>query len=531
MVLLLVLRFMFIEVTVGTFIFGILAEIGKRLGGQAAGDFLYKRIKTKFKKKHRKDIEQDLVDAETLEEFRDILKQELGPFGIKNKEIDILILKGVQNLSKDHDIIINKIDRLEGLIIKLTTSILYETQMSGSEVPIEMSSNLFEKFLSMDEEAEKQINEYIKDEHYPVKLKQSLNKYEPFRQAYSHEIILVERFLRHFEEDEKQINKLAMLSDLWSILGSKSLSSNMMVSEIILEILTKNDVTKEVSLSNLLKFLHLLDTSDALDKIDEEVKNEVEKYLSEEIEKAPYYNQLELAYFLMKLGNSNPKILKYVEDAITELTKQKYSDDFVKESISVNKKILSYFKNETEINVKKTTKVLSSLVKRLQIRKYAKSTALLEGQLIRTLSETNLIAANINDFLDKESLKALTQTISDLTDTLVQNVDKDSLSDKIRVHIWKIIDNCVYIVNRITILNTKQILDNFEMDIAKKQGIYSKDWGEYQRKSTKEIEKTLKEIKVSKSFYKMVETEKMIKDIKGLPEPPKKTKERESESV
>ena len=139
---------MFIEVTVGTFIFGILIEIAKRFGGQAAGDFLYKRIKTKFKKKYKKDIEQELLNAESLEEFREILKEELGPFGVRKKEIDILILKGVQGLSKEHDIIIDKIDRIEGLILNLTTSIVYEAQMSGTEVPIELSEKLIERFLS-----------------------------------------------------------------------------------------------------------------------------------------------------------------------------------------------------------------------------------------------------------------------------------------------------------------------------------------------------------------------------------------------
>lgn len=521
------LETMLISLTFGTFLAGVLIEIAKRLGGQSAADFLYRRIRKKFKKKHNKDIEEELVTAESLEEFRDILKEELGPFGVQDKEIDILILKGVQKLSKDHNIIIDKIDRIEGLIIKLTTSILYEAQIAGSEVPIEMSEKLFENYLSGDEKSEKQIDEYIKDGHYSPEFTKILNKYEPFRQTYSHEILLVERFLRHFEEDENQMNKLAMLSDLWSILGSENLSSNMMVSEIILEILTKKKVSEELSLNHLLRFLHLLDTSNALDQIDEEIKKEIEAFLKREIETVPYHSQLELAYFLMKLNNSDVKILGYVEKALDELTSQKYSDKFVKESISINKKILAYFQNETEIDVKSSTRALSSLVKRFEVRKFAKSTALLEGQLTRTLSETNLIASNIPETLDEKSLRSLKQTLSDLTDTLIQNVDKDTLGEKIRIQIWKIIDNCVYIVNKMSIMNTKQILENFEVDIAKKQGIYSEDWGEYKRKSTEEIKKTLRKIRLSKSFYKKVETEKKLTDIKGLPEPPKIEKKKE----
>lgn len=518
---------MLISLTFGTFLAGVLIEIAKRLGGQSAADFLYKRIRKKFKKKHNKDIEEELVTAESLEEFRDILKEELGPFGVQDKEIDILILKGVQKLSKDHDIIIGKIDRIEGLIIKLTTSILYEAQITGSDVPIEMSEKLFENYLSGDEKSEKQIDEYIKDGHYSPNFTKTLSKYDPFRQTYSHEILLVERFLRHFEEDEDQMNKLAMLSDLWSILGSENLSSNMMVSEIILEILSNKNVSEELSLTNLLRFFHLLDTSNSLDQVDDEIKKEVEKLLKKEIKTVPYYSQLELAYFLMKLGRSDTETLEFVEKALEELTNQKYSDKFVKESISINKKILTYFQNETEIDVKGSTRALQSLTKRFEVRKFAKSTALLEGQLTRTLSETNLIASNIPDYLDEQSLRILKQTISNLTDTLVQNVDKETLSEKIRIQIWKIIDNCVYIVNKMSIVNTKQILENFEVDIAKKQGIYSKDWGEYRRKSTEEIKKTLRKIKISKSFYKKVETEKKLTDIKGLPEPPKVDKKKE----
>jgi hypothetical protein len=303
-----------------------------------------------------------------------------------------------------------------------------------------------------------------------------------------------------------------------------------MVSEIIVEILSNKTVAEEVSLANLLRFLHLLDTSDALNQIDEEIKKEIEKLFKKEIKTIPYYSQLELAYFLMKLESSNGETLGYVEKALDELTKQKYSDKFVKESISINKKILTYFHNETEINVRSSTKALQSLTKRFEVRKFVKSTALLEGQLTRTLSETNLIASNIPEYLDAQTLRALKDTISNLTDTLVQNVDKETLSDKIRVQIWHIIDNCVYIVNKMSIMNTKQVLTDFEVDIAKKQGIYSKDWGEYQRKSTEEIEKTLKKIKLSKSFYKKVETEKMLTNINELPEPPKTIKEKEHES-
>ncbi len=518
---------MFIAVTCGSFILAILLEAVKRLGGQAAADFLYKRIKSKFKKKHNKDIEKELVTADNLEDFRDILKEELEGYGIQDKEIDIMILKGVQKLSNDHDIIIDKMDKIEGLIIKLTTSILYEAQITGSEVPIKLSEKLFEKYLTGDEKSKEQIDDYVKDDHYSPKFTQTLNKYEPFRQAYAHENLLVERFLKHFEEDEEQINKLAMLSDLWSIIGSDNLSCNKIIGDIILEILNNKKVSEELSLTNLLRFMHLLDTCGSLNQIDEETKKEVEEFLKKEIDEVPYYSQIELAYFLLKLEISEVGILDLVENALTELTNQKYSDKFVKESVSINKKILTYFHKETEINVSKSTRALSSLVKRFEVRKFAKSTTLLEGQLTRTLSETNLIATNIPDTIDDESINSLKQTLVDLTNTLVKNVDKDTLGEKIRIHIWKIVDNCVYIINKISITNTKQILENFEVDIAKKQGIFSEDWGEYKRKSIEEIKATLRKIKLSKSFYNKVETEKMLSEIKNLPEPPKEKEKKE----
>ncbi len=518
---------MFIAVTAGSFMLSILLEAVKRLGGQTAADFLYKRVKLKFKKKHNKDIEEELLSADNLEEFREILKEELGPFGVKNKEIDIMILKGVQKLSNEHDLIINKIDKIEGLIINLTTSILYDVQVSGSEVPIELSETLFEKYLTGEEKSEQQIEEYIRDGHISPEVKKTLKKYEPFRQTYSHESLIVERFLRHFEVDEDQINQLAMLSDLWSIIGAECLQCNQMISDIVIELLHNKKVSEGLSLTNLLRFLHLLDTSNALDKINAKTRREVELFLKKEIEEVPYYSQIELAYFLMKLEISDVGILGLVENALNSLTHQKYSDRFVKESVSINKKILTYFQNETEVDVKHSLRTLNSLVKRFEVRKFSKSTTLLEGQLTRTLSETNLLASNIPDTIDNESIKSLKQTLVDLSDTLVKNVDKDILGEKIRIQIWKIIDNCVYIINKLSITNTKQILENFEVDIAKKQGIFSEDWGEYRRKSTEEIKSTLRQIKISKSFYQKVETEKKLTDIKDLPEPPKKEDKKE----
>ena len=86
-------------------------------------------------------------------------------------------------------------------------------------------------------------------------------------------------------------------------------------------------------LQNLLRFLHLLDITDSLKNLDEVTKKSIIVFLTRKIEASPYYIQLEIAYFLMKLDNKEGShvLVEVVERALSELQKQKYSDKFVKE--------------------------------------------------------------------------------------------------------------------------------------------------------------------------------------------------------
>ncbi|MHA1864955.1 MAG: hypothetical protein ACTSVB_09285 [Candidatus Heimdallarchaeaceae archaeon] len=524
---------MFIAVSFASLMSTILIEAGKFLGGKVAGDFLYKRIKKKLQK-NKIDVDQEGISEKGLELFRNVLQEELQAFGIKQKEIDFLIIKSVQKLSDEHGMILEKMETIESLLVELTTGLLYDAHVGLSNVPVEVGEKLFERFISGDKKAEEKIEEYIEDEHFSSYLKKSMEKYKPIQKAYQHEELLVKRFLRHFKgEKSEEIDQLALFSELWALIGAKNLETNKILESIVFKLLKDIAETKEIGLSNLLKFLHLLDLADSLTKLDFDTRSQIILFLKVNLGEVSYYTKMEIAYFLMKFSINEPEVMESVSEALEELSKQKYSDKFVEESVSLSKRIIRFFRRNAKVDVERSLKVINSLSKRFEKRKFARSTSLLEGQLTRTLAETNLLAVKIVDEYDY-SVEELRKTIIRLINSLIQAKDKEELSSEHRIKAWQIIDNCIFILNRIAIKNTKKILDNWELNLAKKYGLYSKDWGTYKRKTDEELEKVVKSIRLNEAFIKKVELEKKLSTIEELPEPPikeikLKSDEKESE--
>jgi len=521
---------MFIAISFASLTSTLLMEAVKFIGGRAAGDFLFKRIKNKLQKKHNIDVEKEGISEKGLELFRQVLQEELQAFGIKEKEIDLLIVKSVQKLSDEHGLILEKMEAIESLLVELTTGLLYDAHIGLSNVPIEVGEKLFERFIIGDKKAEEKIQEYIADEHFSQYLKESMKRYKPIQQAYQHEELLVKRFLRHFKGEKDDIDQLALFAEIWALIGAKNLETNKIIESIVFKLLKEISETNQIGLSNLLRFLHLLDLTDSLNKLDFDTKSQIILFLKVNLNDVPYYTRMELAYFLMKFSVNEPEIMETISEALEELSKQKYSDKFVEESVSVSKRILSFFKKKADIDIVRSVRVLKSLTKRFEKRKFSRSTALLDGQLTRTLAETNLLATQITEKFDFP-LEELRNTVVQLVQSLVEARDKEELSHELRFKVWTIIDNCIFILNRVAIKNTQEVLNNWELDMAKKYGLYSKDWGTYRRKSSEEIEKTVKNIKLSEAFIKKVELEKKLAAIEELPVPPKEEKEEKAKGI
>ncbi len=271
----------------------------------------------------------------------------------------------------------------------------------------------------------------------------------------------------------------------------------------------------------MIRFLYLLDLTNSLDLVDSKTRALIIDFLKKNLTDAPYYKQIEICYYLMKFEDKTSDLITIVETALNKLSSQKFSDKFVKESTFISKRILNFFQKQTDVNVNRSVRVLQSLVKKFEKRSFERSTALLEGQLMRTLSETNILATKLSEEFDDESLGALKRALLDLVCRLLQVSDKPRISHEHRILVWKIIDNCVYILNKVAITNTVSTLDNWEVNLAKKHGIYSEDWGEYRKKSREEIEQMLKDFKVTKAFVEKVELEQRKTSAETLPEPPK----------
>lgn len=519
---------MLVATSLGGLLASLLFEVAKNIGGRTASEFILKKIKSKFKQKYHKDPDEESISDENLAIIRKLLHEELEAYGITAKQVDMLLMKAVKQLSEDHAKILKKLDIVEGLLVKLSATLLYEAHMEGTEVPDGLSEKLFERFIAGDKAAEKKIEEYIKQGDYAFSFREKLKKYEPIRKAYKQEDVIVSRFLKQFAESEdKSVGELALFAELWAFIGSPTLDTNLILEKITLQLLDSATI-EETDPTHILKFLHLLDMTDALGKLSFQAQSFLISFLTSAIQQAEYYKQIEMAYFLMKMDAVFPELFEIVEKAMSELSKQRFSDKFVKESVAIDKKILGFFRKQSKVDVSLSLRALKSLVKRFQRRQFKRSTALLHGQLTRTLAETNLLAANIDTIeLDEDSLEGLKQTLLDLVDVLIKAPDSEKLSEEVRILIWKNIDNCLFIINRLAIQNTKSALKDFEIDLAKFHGIYSSDLGVYERKSAREIKTVLRKLKISQALIKKAEEEKKKEIIRDFPEPPAEAEEKE----
>lgn len=516
---------MFISISLASIITSILFEATKRLGGQAVADFLSKRIKKKLHKEHAINPEKEGATEEEMEIFRQILQDELQSLGMKEKEIDLLLLKSVQSLADDHQEILSRMKNVENLLAELTTGLLYESVIHGTDVPLDLSEKLFERHLKGEKNATDKLSEYIDEGHYSSQLENSLESYEVFRQAYQEEDRLANRFLNHFKQNQTEINQLVLMADIWAIIGAENVEKNKVFAKIISSFLNKQDQAKNLELDELLKFLHLLDLTGSINKIDTKFQSTLIYYLVKEIELVPFYTQIEVSYYLSKLGYTDNKISSIVENAFKELNSQNYSDRFVQESVSISKRVLRFFSiKKSSVDITKSTKILQSLTRRLQRRKFERMTSLLEGQLTRTLAETNLIAMYFdhkNNHCSISDLSSLKKTVQSLMSILAKTSSKDTLNTDIRLKIWKIIDNCVFILNRVVVSNTSTMFNKWELDLAKHQGLFSENWGEYRRLSQEQMPEVLGQITLTEKMVKKIELEKTLSQIDELPEPPK----------
>lgn len=519
---------MFVTISLASIITSILFEATKRLGGQAVANFLSKRIKKKLHKDHDIDPEKEGTTEEEMEIFRQILHDELQSLGMKEKEIDLLLLKSVQSLADDHQEILRRMENVESLLVELRTGLVYESVLYGTDVPLNLSEKLFERHLTGEDNSTAKLDEYIDEGHYSSQLKNSLEKYAVFKQAYQEEDRLAERFLDHFKQSQNEINQLVLMADIWGIIGAENIEKNKVFAKIITSFFNESDQATSIELDYLLKFLHLLDLTGSINQIDTKIQSTLIYYLVKEIELLPFYTQIEVSYYLSKLGYNDRKISLIVENAFKELNNQNYSDRFVQESVSISKRLLRFFSiKKSTVDINKSTKILKSLTKRLARRKFERMTSLLEGQLTRTLAETNLIAmyfdqqSNQCTPSDLDSLKNIVKTLMAL---LAKASSKDTLNTDIRVNIWKIIDNCVYILNRVAVSNTSDMLTKWEINLAKHQGLFSENWGEYRRLSQEQIQEVLGQITLTEKMVKKMELEKKLAQIEQLPEPPKKSR-------
>ncbi|RLD42359.1 MAG: hypothetical protein DRI86_11815 [Bacteroidetes bacterium] len=517
---------MFVTVTLGSVVYAVIWEIAKGLGGRAASEFLFKRIKNKFQKKRKKSLEQTNLNEADLELVRRILQEELGAFGVKSAEVDMLLINSLKKLSTEHDRILDKLENVESLLMKLVAGLMYEIQLNGSTVPPQVTEELVKQFLVGNEISTTKIYEYKTEGLYSNMITEKLTKYKKFNKLYTAEKIIITRFVNKFLEHKDQVKQLALLAELWAIIAAEDLDTSKILCGIILSLIKRPK--HAYNLQNLLKFLYLLDATGKLDELDKDTKEQISSFIIKRIETKPYFTQLELAYFLMKLNvTKNTRIMEIVEKALSELQRQKYSDRFVKESASVSTKIILFFKKlgTTKVKMERTIKVLSSLTKRLERRKFKRNTQLLEGQLVRTLSEINILAANV-EIADAEQLRIIKEIVQNLIELLLK-ASREKISDNNRLLIWKIIDNAVFIINKIAILNTKRVLENWEVELAKLSGFYSSELGEYKLSSEEELKELIKNFRISEAFVKKAEEEWKRELIKNLPEPPIKTKENE----
>ncbi len=479
-----------------------------------AKSFLIDRIDKKLEKKFGKDFLKEKLNDDNLEEVRKVLHEELAAFSPK-KDIDQLIVNSVQKLSDEHQIILEKLDKVESLLEKISIPLAYSiTKESDNEIPEELLTGLLEGSLQGQESSQKVLKEITEEKAIPSDVLEYLKDYEFIQRLGEIGDSEISRLVRKFAYTPDEINTLNTLMDISALLTGPNEEIENIVSEFVFKMISEGVQTSVIE-NSVISFSFLIHRLGKLEFLSESDRLLLGSFLRESVQKIEDPTRVIEAYFLLSVMDMASDIDSgFIIDILDRYHEQNVSStQEMVGQLRVSGRIARFLRRLGYKTTKPQTSIrkINQLIRKLDKRKFVRSTQLLKFQIERLTSEMNLLVAY---FEKEESSPIDLDELIGLLHFLFEILNRPGvfkLDIKTRRLVIELMDSAYYLYDLLSIRNSWNLLNEYQLNVST---LYSPTLGSYQRVTTNVDAFNRSLVQFSQKQLKQIEHD--------LPSPPRK---------
>ncbi|MFX1284897.1 MAG: hypothetical protein ACFFB5_14645 [Promethearchaeota archaeon] len=479
-----------------------------------AKSFLIERIDSKIEAKLGKDFLKKRLNNENLEEIRQIIHEELAAYSPR-KDIDQLIVNSAMKLSDEHQQILTKLDNVESLLKKISIPLAYSlAKESEEEIPEELLTGILEGSLQGHESSQKVLTELTEENQVPSDIFTTLKEFEFIKRVNAEGETEISRLVKKFTTSE-EINSLSTLMDISTLLigGPKEELDNL-ISEFIFKMINEG-VNTSIIEDSVISFCFLIHRLGKLHFLSENDRLILASFLRKNVQKIEDPTRMLEAYYLLSvLGKADDINTTFIKEILERHQQQGISS--TKEmmgQLRVDGRLARFLKRLGFKTPKPQASLrnIKFLIRKLEKRKFIKSTQLLKYQLDRLITEFNLL---ITYFEKKEPSQVDLEEIVELIQLLLEILNRPQVFEldlETRKRVLELMDAAYYLYDLLAIRNSWNLINTFQLGV---KSLYSPTLGSYQRITTGQAEfnRTLSEF--SRRRLRRVE--------RDLPSPPRK---------
>jgi hypothetical protein len=512
----LVLPFLpFVGLTVAAIVKNVVADYTASMAKKKlAKSFLIERIDSKIEQKFGKGFLKQRLDNDALKKVRRVIHEELSAYSPQRKDIDQLIVNSINKLTNEHQQILTKLTNVESLLQKISIPLSYSLNKETEEgVPEELLTGLLEGSLQGAKSSLKVLTELSEGKEVPTEVFNILKEFEFIREVSSAGETEISKLVKKFKNTPEEINNLNTLLDISSLLVGSNENMDSIVSEFVFKMISEGLNTSSIE-DSVISFCFLIHRLGKLEFLSESDRLILNSFLRKHLKQDDPTRKLEAYFLLSVLRMSSDLDQSFIKELLSRQKEQGIaSTREMVGQLRVDGRLAQFLRKLGFRRPKSQSsiKTINHLIRKLDKRKFLRSTQLLKYQLDRLITEINLL---IVDFEKNDAKQVNLSEIINLLQSLMEILNRPGvlkLDLETRKRIVELMDASYYLYDLVAIRNSWGLLHQYQLEIS---SLYSPTLGKYQRVITDQAAFNLTLDKFSQKRLRHVDRE--------LPSPPRK---------
>ena len=289
----------FAGLTVAALIKAVVAEYTANISRKKiAQSYLVERIDGKLENKFGKDFLKNKLTPDRLKQIREVVHEELGAYSSR-RDLDQLITNSLSQLTDEHQQILDKLDRVESLLEKISIPLSYSiSKETNEEIPQELLQGLLEGSLQGKKKSEKVLNELVEEFRVPEDTLSQLSNYSFVKQISSEGEKEMNRIVERFSTSPQEINNLSTLMDISSLIIGPKEHLNDVVSEFVFRLIEQGLETSLVE-DSIVGFTFLIHRLGKLEDLTESDRLLLSSFLKKRLTDIENPTRILESYFLL----------------------------------------------------------------------------------------------------------------------------------------------------------------------------------------------------------------------------------------